>query len=88
MGAIVNSVVVVIGSLLGLLIGKRIPVRINDALMQGIGLVVLSIGISGVLQGENSMVMILSMVFGILIGEGIDINSYVDRFVAWLSVRV
>lgn len=87
MGAIVNSIVVVIGSLLGLLMGKRIPERINKALMQGVGLVVLSIGITGVLQGENSMVMILSMVFGILIGEGIDINGYVDRFVAWLSLK-
>ncbi len=87
MGAIVNSVVILIGSLLGLLMGKRIPERINKALMQGIGLVVLSIGITGILQGENSMVMILSMVFGIIIGEGIDINGHVDRFVDWLSLK-
>ncbi len=65
--------------------GRKISERINKALMQGIGLVVLSIGITGVMQGENSMVMILSMVFGILIGEGIDINGYVDHFVDWLG---
>lgn len=58
MGAVVNSVVVLVGSL-----------------------VVLSIGITGILQGGDSMIMILSMVVGILIGEGIDFNAYVNRFV-------
>lgn len=65
MGAIVNSVVVLLGSLLGLFMGQRIPERINKALMQGIALVVLSIGIIGIMQGGDSMVMILSMVLGI-----------------------
>lgn len=87
MGAIVNSVVILLGSLLGLLMGQRIPERINKALMQGVALVVLSIGITGIMQGGNSMVMILSMVVGILIGEGIDFNAYVNRFVDWLSAK-
>lgn len=87
MGAIVNSVVILLGSLLGLLMGQRIPERINKALMQGVALVVLSIGITGIMQGGNSMVMILSMVIGILIGEGIDFNAYVNRFVDWLSAK-
>lgn len=64
MGAVVNSVVVLVGSL-----------------------VVLSIGITGILQGGDSMIMILSMVVGILIGEGIDFNAYVNRFVEWLSAK-
>ena len=87
MGAIVNSVVILLGSLLGLLMGQRIPERINKALMQGVALVVLSIGITGIMQGGNSMVMILSMVIGNLIGEGIDFNAYVNRFVDWLSAK-
>lgn len=87
MGAVVNSVVVLVGSLVGLFMGQRIPERINKALMQGIALVVLSIGITGILQGGDSMIMILSMVVGILIGEGIDFNAYVNRFVEWLSAK-
>lgn len=87
MGAIVNSVLIIIGSLFGLLMGQRIPERLNKALMQGIGLVVLTIGITGAIQGQNSLVMILSMVFGILIGEGIDIHAYVNRLVDWVSKK-
>ena len=87
MGAVVNSVVVLVGSLVGLFMGQRIPERINKSLMQGIALVVLSIGITGILQGGDSMIMILSMVVGILIGEGIDFNAYVNRFVEWLSAK-
>ena len=41
MGAVVNSVVVLVGSLVGLFMGQRIPERINKTLMQGIALVVL-----------------------------------------------
>lgn len=33
------------------------------------------------------MIMILSMVVGILIGEGIDFNAYVNRFVERLSAK-
>ena len=87
MGAVVNSVVVLVGSLVGLFMGQRIPERINKTLMQGIALVVLSIGITGILQGGDSMIMILSMVVGILIGEGIDFNAYMNRFVEWLSAK-
>ena len=87
MGAVVNSVVVLVGSLVGLFMGQRIPERINKALMQGIALVVLSIGITGILQGGDSMIMILSMVVGILIGKGINFNAYVNRFVEWLSAK-
>lgn len=61
MGAIVNSVVVILASALGLIIGQRIPEKMNSAIMQGIGLVVVSIGISGVVNGENTLVLILSI---------------------------
>ena len=37
--------------------------------MQGIGLVVITIGISGAVNGVNTLVLILSMVIGIVIGE-------------------
>ena len=60
---------VVITSLIGLLIGQRIPEKMNRAIMQGIGLVVITIGVSGAVNGVNTLVLILSMVIGIVIGE-------------------
>lgn len=87
MGAIVNSVVVILAGFLGLLIGQRIPERLNRALMQGVGLVVLTIGISGAIKGKETLVLIASMVIGIMIGEGIDINGRINRLMDRLSVN-
>lgn len=85
MGAIVNSVVIIIGSLLGLLIGQRLSEKLNLALMQGIGLVILTLGVSGAIEGQNALVMILSIVLGTLLGEMIDIDARVSDLVHSLS---
>lgn len=89
MGAVINSIVVVVASIIGLIIGQRIPEKMNRAIMQGIALVVLTIGISGAVNGQNTLVLILSMVIGIVIGEGLDIhqriNSFIDRVTKRLS---
>ena len=87
MGAIVNSVVVVLASAIGLIIGQRIPEKMNLAIMQGIGLVVVSIGISGVVDGDNTLVLILSMVIGIIIGEGIDIHERINNAINKVTKR-
>lgn len=87
MGAIVNSVVVILASAIGLIIGQRIPEKLNLAIMQGIGLVVVSIGISGVVEGDNTLVLILSMVIGILIGEGIDIHERINNAINKVTKR-
>ena len=88
MGAIVNSIVVVITSLIVLLIGQRIPEKMNRAIMQGIGLVVITIGISGAVNGVNTLVLILSMVIGIVIGEGLDIHQCINLFIENATKRL
>lgn len=88
MGAIVNSIVVVITSLIGLLIGQRIPEKMNRAIMQGIGLVVITIGISGAVNGVNTLVLILSMVIGIVIGEGLEIHQRINLFIEKATKRL
>jgi len=74
-GVAVNTATVLIGSFLGLLFKKGIPEKYKDNLMKGIGLCTIFIGISGALKGENTIVLILSMVTGILIGTLIDIDK-------------
>ena len=88
MGAIVNSIVVVITSLIGLLIGQRIPEKMNRAIMQGIGLVVITSGVSGAVNGVNTLVLILSMVIGIVIGEGLEIHQRINLFIGKATKRL
>lgn len=85
LGTIVNTIAVIIGASIGLLIKKGIPKRIGDSLMKGLGLCSIVIGIDGAFKGENTLVMIISMVLGIVIGEGIDIDRRVNGLVRRLE---
>ncbi|MCD8037424.1 MAG: DUF554 domain-containing protein [Clostridiales bacterium] len=79
LGVIVNTITVIIGSSVGLLFKKGIPERVASAIMKGIGLCTLYIGISGALEGENTLILIISMVVGIAIGTLIDIDDKINR---------
>ena len=78
-GTLVNVGTVLVGSLLGLLLGKGLPERVSKALMTALGLCTLYIGISGSLTGQNTLVIILSMVIGTAIGEICDLDKWVNR---------
>ena len=56
--------------------------------MQGIGLVVITIGVSGAVNGVNTLVLILSMVIGIVIGEGVDIHQRINLFIEKATKRL
>lgn len=77
MGAIVNAIAIVVCSIVGVQLRSGIPERVQTSLMQAVGLCVMSIGISGAIQGNDTMILIISIVIGTLIGEGIDIDRRV-----------
>lgn len=78
LGVIVNAIAVVIGSSIGLLCKKGIPEKYSDAIMKGIALCTLYIGISGSLKGENTIVLIFSMVFGAAAGTALNIDGFLN----------
>lgn len=75
LGAIVNGGAIVAGAAVGMLLKKGLSEKMADTLMKGLGLCTLFIGISGSLKGENTLILILSMIIGTLIGEGIDLEK-------------
>ena len=58
LGVLINSVAVVIGSLIGLLFKNKISERVSKPVMIGLGVCILYIGISGSLEGENVLIAI------------------------------
>lgn len=87
LGTIVNTAAVLVGACVGMLLKKGLPERLADTLMKGLGLCTLFLGISGSLKGDNSMILIISMVAGALIGEGVDLEDKVNRLGKWLENR-
>lgn len=88
LGAIINFIAVVLGAGLGLILKHGIPERIRDTLTKAMFLSVIFIGITGLSKGENSLVTILSMGIGALIGEAIDIDKHLNRFAEFLQDKL
>ena len=87
-GVTVNAFAIVVGALVGLLFKKGIPERIGDTLSKGLALCVLMIGIQGIMKGQNTLITILSVVFGGLVGELIDIDRGMQSLGEWVQKKV
>ena len=74
LGTIVNALAVIAGAFIGLLLKKGIPEKISDVVMKGVALCVLYIGISSSLKGTNTLIAIISIVIGAVIGSLLDID--------------
>lgn len=79
LGVIVNVITVLIGSSIGLLAKKGIPEKISQTVMFAIGLCTVYIGIDSALEGSNTIVLIISMVLGTIVGSLIDIDDKINR---------
>lgn len=86
-GVFVNTGTVIAGGLIGLLLKKAIPEKLTDAVMKAIGLCSVAIGVSGVIKGQNQLVMIISMVLGVIVGTLLDIDGKLERLGDKLSKK-
>ena len=79
LGVLVNALAILAGGSVGLLAKKGIPEKITNAIMTAIALCVLYIGVSGMLKGENTLVLIVSMVLGTAVGTLLDLDGRIER---------
>ncbi len=86
-GTILNAVTVDIGSALGLLIGGRLPVRIQESVVTGLGLVTLVVGIDNAGRTGNIIIPLLSIGTGVILGELLDLDGRLKAFGGWLQAR-
>lgn len=98
LGTIVNTAAIIVGGLIGMILGKKLPARLQDTLMKGVGICVLFLGIAGALEkmliiengalsSQGSMMLIASVSIGAVIGELIDIDGKMERFGVWLREK-
>lgn len=88
LGTIVNAIAIIAGSLIGLLVKGGLPERISQTVMQGVGLCVALIGVSGALEGTDYLMkIILFIVAGSLIGAWIDIEQKLEKLGDHLEKR-
>ena len=101
-GSIVNVAAILAGSTVGLLLrwgirrfsalfsagSGQLGERLQSIIMQGLALCTTCMGISGSLKGQNSLIMILSMVIGGLIGELLDLDRAMKRVGNWVQEKM
>lgn len=87
LGTFVNAGAIIVGAIIGMLLKKSLKEKMMDTLMKGLGLCTIFLGISGSLKGENSLILILSIVIGTLIGEGLDLEDKVNRLGLWIESK-
>ena len=68
-GSIFNSLTVLIGSSLGLLLGKFIPEKLQENIFNCLGLFTMYVGINMMLGMKHSIAVLLSLVLGTVTGE-------------------
>jgi len=87
-GTLINCAAIILGSAVGLLLRKGMKKKIADTVMQGVGLCVLLIGLSGALETQNTLLVIISMVVGGVVGAWIDIDDKMNRLGAFAQRKL
>lgn len=86
--AVVNAILVLAGSMIGLLFKSKIKERYSQTIVAGLALCVAVIGIINAAATQDILAVILCMVFGTVIGELIQIEERLDRLGERLKKRV
>lgn len=86
-GVIVNVVAIIIGCILGLTFKRFIKDSYKETIMNGIAITVIMMGTMNVIESNEFLIVIVSIVVGSLIGEILDIEGKINSFANRLSLR-
>jgi uncharacterized membrane protein YqgA involved in biofilm formation len=88
LGPVVNAAAIVIFSLIGAFLIRGIPGRIEEIIKKAIGLSIIFLGIHGAFDNEKMLLLIMSMVFGGIIGELINIDKWMNNLGLWAEKKL
>ncbi|MDF2535074.1 MAG: rane protein [Bacillales bacterium] len=86
-GTFVNGALIIIGTLIGLYL-KTIPERIKHTVSKVSGLFVIVIGMNMVVTMKNPIIVLLSLTFGAILGEWVDIDQLFNKLGDWIESKV
>ena len=98
MGSLINTISIIAGGLIGMVVGRAFSEDQQEALTKACGISVLFIAIAGAMEGMlrveggqiasgKSMLVVLCLAVGTLIGELIGIEKGFVTFGEWLKIR-
>ncbi|CAN5372064.1 DUF554 domain-containing protein [soil metagenome] len=87
LGTLLNIATILIGGSIGMLAGNRLPEKVQQTVMAGLGLMTGVIGVSMAISSANILIPLFSILAGGIIGELLGIDDALNRFGQWLETR-
>lgn len=86
-GTIINIITIIIGSTLGMFFGSRLPERVRQTVVAGLGLFTAAYGLKTFLSTQNSIIVLGSLLVGGILGEWWRIEDGLNNLGGWLEDR-
>jgi uncharacterized membrane protein YqgA involved in biofilm formation len=95
-GTLLNAATVLIGATVGLLVGSRMPQRMQQSLTAGLGLFTLAIGLSmalrifsdPIVQPGDDLAVLAALLIGVAVGELARLSDGLDALGGWFQRRL
>jgi uncharacterized membrane protein YqgA involved in biofilm formation len=87
-GTILNTITVLVGGTMGLLFGARLSERVKQTVLIGLGLFTFGVGVKMFIDTQNSIIVLVSLLVGGILGELGKIEDRLQRLGSWLESRV
>lgn len=95
-GTVINVLGIVLSGIVGMVAGRFLPKRFQESILSACGIAILFVGLSGALskmlsvtdgslEVTGSVMMIICLALGTLLGEVLDIESRMESLGSWLK---
>jgi uncharacterized membrane protein YqgA involved in biofilm formation len=84
-GTLINVAAILIGGVVGIFFGARLPEQLKTTVISGMGLFVTAMGIQMFLQTGNALIVLGALLIGALLGEWWRIEDRLEALGGWLE---
>jgi uncharacterized membrane protein YqgA involved in biofilm formation len=86
-GTLLNAATVLIGGLVGTVVGDRLPERLRENVVRGVGLFVTAMGVKFAIDTTNLLYMLGAILLGGIIGSLVGVDARLDQLGGALQRR-
>lgn len=84
----VNALTVIVGSILGMLLNKRLKEQYTKTVIACMGICTMVIGVTGAIETSNIVIVIVCLVLGTILGELVKLEQRLDGVGNWLKKKI
>ena len=84
-GTLINVIAILLGSVVGMIFGARLPEQLKTTIVSGMGLFVAAIGLQMFLESGNALIVLGALLIGATLGEWWRIEERIEALGGWLE---